>query len=179
MSSIYEVSDWNTPSGSTYQKNDIVKHGGNYWYAKQAVPANQTPAVISAYWGGMLTAPVSVHAGASNVTAPHFTWVPSYDFSVEHIPAIKSIRFGDGYEQRVLDGINSDLIKINLSFADRGIKESRAILHFLSSRKAKDFFFFTPPSPYQVRKKFISKQFNSSLRSQDLMSITTSFEQVP
>jgi phage-related protein len=177
MASIYEVSDY--ASGSTYQVNDIVKSGGYFWYALQAVPVSQTPSTTSAYWGGMLTAPTSTHATASNVTSPHFIWTPAYNMSVNHEPRVRSIKFGDGYEQRIQDGINADLIKISLTFDGRDIKESMAILHFLESRSAKDFFFFTPPSPYNTRRKFICRTFSSSIISQGVLNISASFDQVP
>lgn len=177
MASIYEVSDY--ASGSTYQKNDIVKSGGYFWYALQAVPTSQTPSTTSAYWGGMLTAPTSSHATATNVTSPHFIWTPAYNMSVSHEPRVRSIKFGDGYEQRIQDGINADLIKISLTFDGRDMKESTAILHFLESRSAKDFFFFTPPSPYNTRRKFICRTFSSSIVSQGVLNISASFDQVP
>ena len=177
MASIYEVSDY--ASGSTYQKNDIVKSGCYFWYALQAVPTSQTPSTTSAYWGGMLTAPTSSHATATNVTSPHFIWTPAYNMSVSHEPRVRSIKFGDGYEQRIQDGINADLIKISLTFDGRDMKESTAILHFLESRSAKDFFFFTPPSPYNTRRKFICRTFSSSIVSQGVLNISASFDQVP
>lgn len=177
MASIYEVSDYS--SGSTYQKNDIVKSGGYFWYALQDVPTTQTPSTTSAYWGGMLVAPTSDHASASNVTSPHFIWTPAYNMSVNHEPRVKSIRFGDGYEQRFEDGINNGLINLSLSFDGRDMKEASAILHFLESRSGKDFFFFTPPSPYSTRRKFTCRQFSSSIVSQGVINVTATFNQVP
>ena len=99
--------------------------------------------------------------------------------SVSHEPRVRSIKFGDGYEQRIQDGINADLIKISLTFDGRDMKESTAILHFLESRSAKDFFFFTPPSPYNTRRKFICRTFSSSIVSQGVLNISASFDQVP
>ena len=177
MASIYEVSDY--ASGSTYEKNDIVKSGGYFWYALQSVPTSQTPSTTSAYWGGMLVAPTSNHASASNVTAPHFIWTPAYNMSVTHEPKVKSIKFGDGYEQKFEDGINNDLIKISLTFDGRNMKEATAILHFLESRSGTDFFFFTPPSPYNTRRKFTCRQFSSNIVSQGVINVSASFDQVP
>ena len=179
MASIYEVPTWNSPSGSTYQKNDIVKYGGYSWYALQSVPASQTPAVTSAYWGGMITVPVSTHASAGNVTSPNFIWTPAYNMSVNHEPRVKSIKFGDGYEQRVRDGVHNDLISVSLAFEGRDMRESTAILHFLESRSGKDFFFFTPPSPYNTRRKFVCRSFSSNIISQGVLNVSASFDQVP
>ena len=127
----------------------------------------------------MLTAPTSSHATATNVTSPHFIWTPAYNMSVSHEPRVRSIKFGDWYEQRIQDVINADLIKISLTFDGRDMKESTAILHFLESRSAKDFFFFTPPSPYNTRRKFICRTFSSSIVSQGVLNISASFDQVP
>ena len=179
MASIYDISNWNVPASSTYKKNDIVKHGGYYWYALKTVPASQTPAIGSQYWGGMANAPSSSHASASNITAPHFIWIPSYNISVNHAPRSKSIRFGDGYEQRFKDGINNDLINISLNFEGRNTQEARAILHFLDARSGVDLFFFRPPSPHDARRKFICKEFSSNVSFQDVVDISASFEQVP
>ena len=98
---------------------------------------------------------------------------------VSHAPRVKSIKFGDGYEQRIKDGIHNDLIQISLAFEGRGIKESTAILHFLESRLGKDFFFFTPPSPYNTRRKFTCKSFSSNIVSQGVLNISAGFDQVP
>ena len=177
MASIYEVSDY--ASGSTYEKNDIVKSGGYFWYALQSVPTSQTPSVVSSYWGGMLTAPTSTHSTAGNVTSPHFIWEPAYNMSVTHAPKVKSIRFGDGYEQRMKDGVFADLLNISLSFDGRNVKEASAIIHFLEARSGADYFFFTPPSPYNSRRKFTCREFNSSIISQGVFNLSAPVNQVP
>jgi len=177
MASIYEVSDY--ASGSTYQKNDIVKSGGYYWYALQTVPTSQTPSVVSSYWGGMLTAAVSTHSTAGNVTAPEFIWEPAYNISINHAPKVKSVKFGDGYEQRMKDGVFTDLLNISLTFDGRSLKEAMAIIHFLEARSGVDYFFFTPPSPYNSRRKFTCREFNSNIVSQGVLNVSAAFNQVP
>ena len=181
MASIYDIDDYS--ASSSYKKDDIVKSGGLYWYALQDCSnCQQTPATTggaAAYWGGMITAPTSEHASAGNVTSPHFIWTQSYNFSVQHAPKVKAISFGDGYEQRMKDGINNTLVNISLSFDGRKMKEATAIIHFLESRFGKDFFFFTPPSPYNTRKKFICREFSSSIVAQGVMSVSANFNEVP
>lgn len=176
MSSIYDIS--NHSSSTNYLKDDIVKHGGRFWYALQD-HSNQTPSVSSSYWGGNITAPNSTHPNAASITAPYFLWTPAYNMSVSHDPKVKSIKFGDGYEQVIKDGINNDLLTVSVNFEGRSVQEATAIIHFLESRQGKDIFFWRPPSPYNSLKKFICRQFQSAIAFQDNMNVSATFQETP
>ena len=179
MSSIYNIPDWNTPSGSTYEKNDIVKHSGSYWYAKQDVPASQTPAEGSAYWDGVRTLALTTHSESPTGTRPYFFWKPSYGVQVSNTPRAKSIRFGDGYEQRFRDGINNNLLILSISFDSVEEKEATAISHFLDDKGGVDDFFYLPPSPHQVLSKFICREWQTVFNFDNNFSVSATFEQVP
>lgn len=44
-----------------------------------------------------------------------FNWEVASNMSVKSEPRVKTIKLGDGYEQRIKDGINSDLRKYNVT----------------------------------------------------------------
>lgn len=73
-----------------------------------------------------------------------FPWVPSYGSAVTHEPSINAIKFGDGYEQRVAVGINSDRRKWEVQF-HRPNATADEIEAFLKIRNAREHFSWTPP----------------------------------
>lgn len=145
--SIYEVSDYNV--SVSYVKHDVVKSSTSYYYAIKDVGVG-IPVSDTSYWGGYTT--------YFSQTKPSFVWQPSYSSTVNHVPRVKYIAFGDGYEQRVADGINNSLMDLDLTFELRSYKESFAILHFLYCRAGQASFVWIPPPPYSSQKIFICKE---------------------
>jgi phage-related protein len=101
---------------------------------------------------------------------------------VEHSPRTVNIVFGNGYEQRFQDGIFNDLLKLSLKFEHRDIKESKAINHFLKSRKAVESFVFEDlPEPHNdvgYKKLFVCKSWNSEFVFYNNYTISAEFIQV-
>jgi phage-related protein len=175
MGSIYNIRNWDNSGGTNYVKNDVVKDSdGLFWYASQANNNTTNPAIGSSYWNGNITITISGLAE----THPYFFWKPSYNVSVSHEPRIKSIQFGDGYEQRLKDGINNNRLQFNLSFESRNKAETTAILHFLHEREGFGSFFFKMPEPYSLIKKFVCKTFNSTYVYEDNYTIQCTFIEV-
>lgn len=54
---------------------------------------------------------------------------------------VLTAKFGDGYEQRVLDGINTKQDMFNISFKNREAKDINLIAGFLDSKAGKNFNF--------------------------------------
>lgn len=136
MSSIYGVATWSaTPF---YKRHDITLYNSKYYYALKDIPAGSLFSLT--YWGGYTT-----YLGASR---PYFLWIPSYGANVEHNPRVLTTQFGDGYEQRMADGINNLLLSFDFTFEQRGSNEAAAIIHFLTQRKGVETFGFVPPFPY-------------------------------
>ena len=106
MASIYNISPW--VGGTDYKKNDVVKNSDKFWYASQDNDDATTPAVGSAYWNGY----INITIDSTTTVEPYFFWSPSYNVSVSHAPSVKSISFGDGYEQRIKDGINNNRLNL-------------------------------------------------------------------
>lgn len=74
-----------------------------------------------------------------------FTWTPDYPASSERTPRVKSVRFGDGYEQRIGDGLNTLLPSWSLSFSFRETAEIDALEAFLITHAGVHNFTWTPP----------------------------------
>lgn len=75
-----------------------------------------------------------------------FTWTPDAGAAGEHEPSRRTVKFGDGYEQRAPNGINVDMAKwSSLSFSGRSAAEGAAIAAFLKARGGTESFTWTPP----------------------------------
>ena len=171
----------NTTSGSTAnanQPNNYVQKKYYFYYAKNNLSANshgsdyQTPTLSDDYWGGLKS--------KNGKLVPEFFWRPSYGSSVENQPKVQKVVFGDGYEQRVADSINFNLIRVNLTFEKRRKKEATAILHFLNERKGLETFLFSPPEPYNPINQtyYVCRNWSSSFTFFDNYTINATFEEV-
>ena len=86
-----------------------------------------------------------------------FNWIPLAETITSHKPKVRTARFGDGYEQRSQDGINSDLISIALKF-DGKDDEMEALLRFLKERRGVESFYYT--HKFGVRKLFVCQDWS-------------------
>jgi phage-related protein len=116
-----------------------------------------------------------------------FTYAPDYQAQESHTPNVRVAKFGDGYEQRIRFGINTDKPTWNLRFDSRDNTEGTAIKTFLAARGAWDSFNWTPPS-YASAIKVVCRTWNAApVRGtglagdgslQSIWSINATFEQV-
>jgi len=180
MASIYEIDNYDT-GGNDYVKDDIVAGTaandgttlGRFYYNLGVPPTNaKAPEATGGdeYWGG--------YATFDSVVTPHFFWIPSYAPSVTNEPKIKSVQFGDGYEQRTPYHINANLLSLSLNFDKRNEKEATAIAHFLAQRKGSQAFVFLPPAPYASMKKFVCKKWDVSMQFENSFGISATFGEV-
>mgnify|MGYP001188565944 FL=1 len=179
MSSIYDtIAVW---SAGDFVENDIREYPSNsnqYWYSlRDATSDSSTPTVGSVQWGGRTTFAIQSASNTTNV--PEFIWTPSYNQSAEISPRVLTVRFGDGYTQRTPDGINNNLLNLDLTFENRSEKEATAIAHFLNVRRGAEAFAYTPPSPYATQKLFICKSFSSTFVFNDNFTVSAKFEETP
>jgi phage-related protein len=161
LSSIYNVSAYN--SSVTYALNDICIYNSKYYYSLKW--SNTSNPTVATAWGGYKS--FSTPYGAA-VSGPEFIWIPNYASDIENKPSVITIKFGDGYEQRIPDGVNNSLIKLNLIFEGRSEREMKAIVHFLNVRKGIEPFFFNYSFPYNYDsvsqnypKRFMVDEFTS------------------
>lgn len=80
-----------------------------------------------------------------------FEWKPSAQTRLEEEPKVLSARFGDGYEQRTLDGINAIAQIWSVAFRNRPTAEANAILNFLRAKSGVTPFTWTPPAGAEIR----------------------------
>lgn len=188
MASIYET-DLYAPARNDYVKNEIVLCGeclngdpatasSRFYYNlgySVAVGGNTNglrpeAGGGDAYWGGYTT--------YDTKTIPHFFWIADYGAGISSEPKVNVLQFGDGYEQRTPESISADLLKLDLTFDNRGEKEAAAIAHFLHVRGAKEAFAFMPPSPYGSMKKFVCRSWDVTMTFNNNFSVKASFEEV-
>jgi len=175
MANIYDISPWT--SGESYQKNDVVYYELEgkkyYWYATKVISsASSAPSLTNTEWGGVK------YSEQTGTIKPHFFWKPSYNLQVSNTPKVRSLRFGDGYEQRTVHGINSVLLRADGMLELRDSQEARAVSHFLASRKGSESFTLKLPPPYDLDKLYVVRQWSNTLVFYNNYSIKCQFEEV-
>jgi phage-related protein len=172
LSSIYHtVISWY--ASTTYNLWDVVTNDGKIYYALQnhVSTSNFTTDLNNGKWGG--------HGTFNNQNLPSFLWKPSYNSQVQQEPKVRLIKFGESYEQRASEGINNNLIKVNLNFDLRTDNECIAICHFLHLRAGIESFIFTMPKPFGIVKRFVCRTWNENFQFYDNHDIKATFEEVP
>lgn len=106
-----------------------------------------------------------------------FSYTPDFGAALTRRPATKSIRFADGYEQRVRYGINTNPQAWSLKFANRDDTETQAIEDFLTAAAGADWFYWTPPKQ-STALKFICRTWSVEIVRANLNTISATFEQV-
>lgn len=176
MPSIYNIEKW--VGNRTYKKNEIILSDSTFLYC--VVPHTSTtsspmstgnpPVLLSTNWGGAVI--------LDSKSKPFFLWAPSSNLSVSQDPIVKTIKFGDGYEQRIRDGINNNRLKLDLSFEKRDSQETAAIIHFLSARGGSESFAFTLPEPYSIVRLMVCRNWTNNYNFLNNYSIKATFEEV-
>ena len=79
---------------------------------------------------------------------------PDYGISIENNPKINIISFGDGFEQRLTEGLNQNPRKLTLTFKNITETESDTLINFLNLRATNaESFDYIPPN--DVTGKFV------------------------
>lgn len=107
---------------------------------------------------------------------PTFTWSPRTSATKEIAPRVRKASFGDGYTQRVADGINTQLRAWSLEFV-RPEAEADAIEAFLVARAATEAFDWTDPNGYAA--KWVCESWRRSEMGRGVATISTSFMEAP
>lgn len=103
-----------------------------------------------------------------------FTEIPS-SASLSTKPRVRTAAFGDGYEQRLADGINSAPRAWSLGFT-RPTAEADVIIAFFEARNGAEAFDWTPP--YGTSGKFVAREWSSQLIGPVAKTINVTFEEV-
>lgn len=168
MASIYNINNWT--SSTHYRKNSIVLQDSKYYYALQEHDSGDFAVDLSNNkWGGRL----SYNSEEKN----HFIWQPNYSYSLPMEPKVRTIQFGDGITQSSSDGLNNILLNIDLEFNERNLEEYTAILHFLDNNKGYQSFYFVPPQPFNIVKRFVCAKWTPSQQFYDNYNISAQFNE--
>jgi len=182
--SVYNVGRWE--AGRKYLKNNIafdattLPIGANipknirYYYSlKDNNLGNALPAYSDENWGGIVA--------VNGKKVPEFLWTSSYNASISHSPKVDRLAFGNGYEQRIPNGLFSTPINFSATFEMRNEAEAAAIIHFLRARKGVESFTMRnlPPiysdTPGGRKKLFVCPSFDSNLVFFDNYTIKATF----
>lgn len=105
-----------------------------------------------------------------------FTWSPALDPQKVVKPAVRTAKFGDGYEQRTADGINNLLPSWSLVFNNDKVV-IQEIEDFLDATGGWQSFDWTPPRG--VAGKFVADQgWTRTVRAPNVDTLTVTFRQV-
>jgi len=105
-----------------------------------------------------------------------FTYVPSFEATESSKPRVRRFQAGDGYEQRITFGLNTDPKEWSLTFTNRDNTERDGILAFLEARNAVESFDWTPPRG--TAGKYICEEWQVSLLNYNNNTITATFREV-
>ena len=73
-----------------------------------------------------------------------FTWKVKPGMNIESEPRVRSVRFGDGYEQRRPDGFNTNLEKYSITLSPKNA-EAQVVRAFLEKHAGVTAFCWKPP----------------------------------
>lgn len=104
-----------------------------------------------------------------------FTWKPSTGASVSNEPRIKEAKFGDGYIQRMPDGINNDPKSWNLTFSKLDKYDADQLYAFL--RAAKGSIPFTWVDLDGETLQYVCPTYSRDYADEDVFNITARFNQ--
>lgn len=108
---------------------------------------------------------------------PTFTVAPDFSAQVTYKPRVRATRFGDGYEQRLADGVNTQPATWNLTFANRSDADTTTIHTFLAARAGVETFDWTPPDAGSSI-KVICREWQKTMNRNNLNTVSATFEQV-
>jgi phage-related protein len=109
---------------------------------------------------------------------------PDKSMSKSTAPKVLTATFGDGYEQRIADGINSLQETYSLSFKTRTKEAIDDIVLFLDTQKNVSKFLFTMPDSNNTTRtgekdvKVVATSYSVTYDYEDFYSLTLSLKRV-
>jgi phage-related protein len=104
-----------------------------------------------------------------------FTWQPAPGASQPVKPSVRTSPFGDGYQQRVPDGINTIKRAWSLRFT-RVTADIDAIENFLKARAGAEAFDWMPPAG--AAGKWLCPEWARNAADRDAQEITATFTEI-
>jgi phage-related protein len=105
-----------------------------------------------------------------------FTYTPSFEATESSRPRTRRFQAGDGYEQRIRFGLQTDAKEWGLTFSERTDTERDSILSFLEARAAVESFDWTPPRG--TAGKYVCEEWQVTMRAYNFNTIQATFRQV-
>lgn len=105
-----------------------------------------------------------------------FTWTPDFGSNADVKTAVTQVKFGDGYEQRIPQGMNAVSEAWALQFNQREESEATAILTFLKARAGVESFAWTTLDGDDI--VVVCRSWSKTKMKGGRQSITATFEQV-
>lgn len=103
---------------------------------------------------------------------------PDYGLGKSSSPRFKKVNFGDGYEQRSSDGLNTDLKTFNLTF--KGLPAlMKSIEEFFEGQAANGLTPFLWVDPDGVTRTVVAEKWDRRFDSPNWHSVVTTFREVP
>jgi len=102
---------------------------------------------------------------------------PKYNYTILRQPAVNVVTFGDGFEQRLTEGLNQNPITLNLKF-DLSQTDSTTAINFLNARitDGASFTFLVPNE--NVTKNFVCLSYNTAVPFLNRVLLTCTFREV-
>ena len=102
---------------------------------------------------------------------------PKYNYTISRQPVVNVVSFGDGFEQRLTEGLNQNPITLNLKF-DLSQTDSTTAINFLNARitDGASFTFLVPNE--NVTKNFVCLSYNTAVPFLNRVLLTCTFREV-
>jgi len=103
---------------------------------------------------------------------------PDYGAQKTSKPNVRTVRFGDGYEQRLAFGLNQNPKVWNLSFVNLTETDSDTIETFLDARASDNESFDWQPPNEGATYKWVCEQWSKSIPYANRATIQATFREV-
>ena len=123
-----------------------------------------------------LTIPIS--GVSSGVPAAPIEYPVDRGMARETQHRVLTAKFGDGYEQRVLDGINTKMDSFNISFNNRSASSINLLAAYLDAQAAKNFDFTVTDQAGDTTVKVVCDSYSINYVRENTHSLTTTFRRV-
>lgn len=102
---------------------------------------------------------------------------PDFGLSKKSQPVVRTARFGDGYEQRVVFGLNQSPKEWTLEWSNRTNADIALIEAFFESLDGAGSFTWTPPDDASSY-KFVVSSWNTQFNYAGIATLSATFRQV-
>lgn len=104
---------------------------------------------------------------------------PDFPITINSEPRVLIGQMGDGYVQRIIDGLNHNMVTLDLTWTNLTAAEAANIFDFMIAHNGADSFDYQPPDPsFASARKWICRPFSKSRTEPQAWTIRATFIQV-